>query len=141
RHGRARQRGCRRLADERTECGAHRASAELPRVRHLCDLGLRRAFGLPRLDGIGPGRRALAACRLAGLAREWCRMSTAAKSLPKKPRGLRQSMSGLHIWTGLLVGWLLYSMFLTGTVAYFRRSEEHTSELQSRENLVCRLLL
>src|SRR5436309_1175224 len=25
--------------------------------------------------------------------------------------------------------------------AYFRRSEEHTSELQSRENLVCRLLL
>src|SRR5690606_17829926 len=26
-------------------------------------------------------------------------------------------------------------------VASFRRSEEHTSELQSRENLVCRLLL
>src|SRR5215475_15340073 len=25
--------------------------------------------------------------------------------------------------------------------AIFRRSEEHTSELQSRENLVCRLLL
>src|SRR5690606_27931574 len=25
--------------------------------------------------------------------------------------------------------------------SYFRRSEEHTSELQSRENLVCRLLL
>src|SRR5436309_15961200 len=25
--------------------------------------------------------------------------------------------------------------------AYFARSEEHTSELQSRENLVCRLLL
>src|SRR5690606_39709023 len=24
---------------------------------------------------------------------------------------------------------------------YYRRSEEHTSELQSRENLVCRLLL
>ncbi|MBV7486276.1 PepSY domain-containing protein [Bordetella sp. BOR01] len=29
-------------------------------------------------------------------------------------------MSDLHIWTGLLVGWLLYAMFLTGTVAYFR---------------------
>src|SRR5690606_40789522 len=27
------------------------------------------------------------------------------------------------------------------TTLYFRRSEEHTSELQSRENLVCRLLL
>src|SRR5690606_40495211 len=25
--------------------------------------------------------------------------------------------------------------------SFFRRSEEHTSELQSRENLVCRLLL
>src|SRR5690606_41273655 len=28
-----------------------------------------------------------------------------------------------------------------GLIAYFERSEEHTSELQSRENLVCRLLL
>src|SRR5690606_13167351 len=28
-----------------------------------------------------------------------------------------------------------------GNVAHFMRSEEHTSELQSRENLVCRLLL
>src|SRR5215475_15813425 len=28
-----------------------------------------------------------------------------------------------------------------GLVDYGRRSEEHTSELQSRENLVCRLLL
>lgn len=37
-----------------------------------------------------------------------------------RPRGLRQSMSGLHIWTGLLLGWLLYAMFLTGTVSFFR---------------------
>ncbi|TSH89468.1 PepSY domain-containing protein [Verticiella sediminum] len=29
-------------------------------------------------------------------------------------------MSDLHIWTGLLLGWILYAMFLTGTVAYFR---------------------
>src|SRR5690606_39840092 len=28
-----------------------------------------------------------------------------------------------------------------GHVLHFKRSEEHTSELQSRENLVCRLLL
>src|SRR5690606_40885814 len=28
-----------------------------------------------------------------------------------------------------------------GNTYYFNRSEEHTSELQSRENLVCRLLL
>lgn len=35
-------------------------------------------------------------------------------------RGLRQSMSGLHTWTGLLLGWVLYAMFLTGTVSYFK---------------------
>lgn len=37
-----------------------------------------------------------------------------------RPRGIRQTMSDLHIWTGLLVGWILYAMFLTGTVSYFR---------------------
>jgi uncharacterized iron-regulated membrane protein len=35
-------------------------------------------------------------------------------------RGIRQSMSDLHTWTGLLLGWILYAMFLTGTVAYFK---------------------
>lgn len=37
-----------------------------------------------------------------------------------KVPGIRQTMSDLHIWTGLLVGWVLYAMFLTGTVSYFR---------------------
>ena len=47
--------------------------------------------------------------------------NTAAKA-PKasKPQGVRQIMSNVHIWTGLLVGWILYAMFLTGTVSYFR---------------------
>ncbi|MDQ2105715.1 PepSY-associated TM helix domain-containing protein [Azospirillum isscasi] len=35
-------------------------------------------------------------------------------------RGLRQSMSDLHSWVGLLLGWVLYAMFLTGTVSYFK---------------------
>ncbi|WP_407713751.1 PepSY-associated TM helix domain-containing protein [Comamonas testosteroni] len=35
-------------------------------------------------------------------------------------RGIRQSMAILHTWTGLLLGWILFSMFLTGTVSYFR---------------------
>ena len=30
----------------------------------------------------------------------------------------RQSMSWLHTWTGLLVGWVLYFVFLTGTFGY-----------------------
>ncbi len=42
-----------------------------------------------------------------------------AKAAPQ-PRGIRQTMSDLHIWAGLLVGWLLYAMFLTGTVSYFK---------------------
>ncbi|MDP3692697.1 PepSY domain-containing protein [Bradyrhizobium sp.] len=29
-------------------------------------------------------------------------------------------MSSLHTWTGLLLGWILYAMFLTGTVSYFK---------------------
>lgn len=41
---------------------------------------------------------------------------------PGKPqnRGIRQSMSDLHTWAGLLAGWILYAMFLTGTVSYFK---------------------
>ncbi|KAF1026293.1 MAG: hypothetical protein GAK40_01270 [Burkholderia plantarii] len=35
-------------------------------------------------------------------------------------RGVRQSMSDLHTWAGLLCGWILYAMFLTGTVSYFK---------------------
>ncbi|AVT80705.1 PepSY-associated TM helix domain-containing protein [Rhodopseudomonas palustris] len=29
-------------------------------------------------------------------------------------------MSDLHTWTGLLLGWVLYAMFLTGTVSFFK---------------------
>ncbi|ATQ41888.1 PepSY-associated TM helix domain-containing protein [Caulobacter mirabilis] len=32
----------------------------------------------------------------------------------------RQSMAWLHTWTGLLVGWVLFAMFTTGTATYFR---------------------
>src|SRR5690606_3999090 len=44
--------------------------------------------------------------------------------------------------TGLQVPiWLLGSSTFSAQLAAMLRSEEHTSELQSRENLVCRLLL
>lgn len=33
--------------------------------------------------------------------------------------GFRQSMAWLHTWTGILVSWLLYFIFVTGTVGYF----------------------
>src|SRR5690606_35408822 len=36
-----------------------------------------------------------------------------------KKEGLRQSMSWLHTWTGIVLGWLLYAVFFTGTLSYF----------------------
>lgn len=34
--------------------------------------------------------------------------------------GLRQAMAWLHTWLGLIFGWLLFAIFLTGTLSYFR---------------------
>lgn len=33
----------------------------------------------------------------------------------------RQSMAWLHTWSGLIVGWLLFAIFLTGTVSFYRQ--------------------
>ena len=33
---------------------------------------------------------------------------------------LRRSMAEFHTWTGLLLGWLMFAMFTTGTSAYFQ---------------------
>jgi uncharacterized iron-regulated membrane protein len=35
-------------------------------------------------------------------------------------KNLRLSMAWLHTWAGLVVGWLLFATFLTGTTSYFR---------------------
>ncbi|WP_164885320.1 PepSY-associated TM helix domain-containing protein [Geovibrio thiophilus] len=32
----------------------------------------------------------------------------------------RQSISWLHTWSGLIIGWLLFAIFFTGTYSYFR---------------------
>ena len=34
--------------------------------------------------------------------------------------GFRQAMAWLHTWTGLIFGWLLFAIFLTGTLSYFK---------------------
>ncbi|MBY4898937.1 PepSY domain-containing protein [Cupriavidus sp. AU9028] len=47
-------------------------------------------------------------------------MAADRDAAPPKARGIRQTMSDLHTWAGLLVGWFLYAMFLTGTVSYFK---------------------
>ena len=33
--------------------------------------------------------------------------------------GFRQCMAWLHTWTGLVVGWVLFFVFVTGTAGYF----------------------
>lgn len=38
-----------------------------------------------------------------------------------KALGFRQANSWLHTWSGLLLGWLLFAVFLTGTLSYFRQ--------------------
>lgn len=38
---------------------------------------------------------------------------------------LRQSMAWLHGWSGVLVGWILYAVFVTGTLSYFRQEISH----------------
>lgn len=34
--------------------------------------------------------------------------------------GFRQSMAWLHAWSGLVVGWVLFAVFVTGTASYYR---------------------
>jgi len=35
-------------------------------------------------------------------------------------QGLRQSMAWLHAWSGLVVGWVLFAVFVTGTASYYK---------------------
>lgn len=51
-----------------------------------------------------------------------------------KALGFRQANAWLHTWTGLLLGWLLYAVFLTGTLSFFQeeisfwmKPEQHAS--------------
>ena len=37
-----------------------------------------------------------------------------------KQEGPRQSMSWLHTWASLILGWLVYAIFLTGTLSFFQ---------------------
>ncbi|WP_263262662.1 PepSY-associated TM helix domain-containing protein [Pseudomonas sp. RIT-PI-S] len=39
--------------------------------------------------------------------------------------GFRQAMAWLHTWLGLTFGWLLFAMFLSGTLSYFKEELNH----------------
>jgi len=42
--------------------------------------------------------------------------------------GFRQAMAWLHTWTGLIFGWLLFAIFLTGTMSYFKEEINHWAQ-------------
>lgn len=55
-------------------------------------------------------------------------------------QGFRQSMAWLHTWSGLLLAWLLFAIFVTGTLAFFRseitlwmQPETHLSQAGSQQ--------
>lgn len=35
--------------------------------------------------------------------------------------GLRQAMAWLHTWSGLVLGWLMFAIFLTGSLSFYRQ--------------------
>lgn len=39
---------------------------------------------------------------------------------PNDREGFRQAMSWLHTWAGLVLGWLLFAIFFTGTLSFFK---------------------
>lgn len=45
--------------------------------------------------------------------------------------GFRQAMAWLHTWTGLIFGWLLFAIFLTGTMSYFKEEIIHWAHFMS----------
>src|SRR2546429_4186995 len=59
---------------------------------------------------------------------------------PARPAALHQGVRRLSRWR-LAVGVLLFAALAPLSLVALPRSEEHTSELQSRLHLVCRLLL
>ena len=65
-----------------------------------------------------------------------------------KALGFRQANAWLHTWAGLLLGWLLYAVFLTGTLSFFQeeitfwmKPEQHaaTPDNQTPQRLAQRM--
>ncbi|PVY92646.1 putative iron-regulated membrane protein [Acidovorax sp. 99] len=65
-----------------------------------------------------PAERAPAATA-ANTASEAARSAKKPKA-PNDREGFRQAMSWLHTWAGLILGWLLFAIFLTGTLSFFK---------------------
>src|SRR5690606_6178267 len=121
--GRPDQRCCTGVADCPLRSGSGRHAGQFHCLHGGHHLGVCRGFapsclGRPGVGGHatgGGGRSGMVAMKTRS-GKQLVQSTTAAAG----GRSLRQTMSDLHIWTGLLAGWVLYAMFLTGTVSYFR---------------------
>src|SRR5205085_12038860 len=96
-----------------------------PRPPHIYTLSLHDA--LPICIGQGAGRHVVGVAVLPIRGKE--------PAGPQTPQGSRQQPAGFQVGRQRTVG---KAQVLPAVDA---RSEEHTSELQSQSNLVCRLLL
>ena len=88
-------------------------------LRRRRDLGVCGSQCAKGLGGIADRGCAAVAARVVGFLTKGKRVSVDNDERVAGP-GIRQSMSSLHTWAGLLLGWVLYAMFLTGTVPYFK---------------------
>ncbi|WP_277668194.1 PepSY domain-containing protein [Novosphingobium lindaniclasticum] len=50
----------------------------------------------------------------------------------------RQSQSFLHTWSGLLLGWVLFVIFMAGTIAFWREGLNRAKQSPGRQELVHR---
>ncbi len=51
-------------------------------------------------------------------------------------KNIRQSMAWLHSWTGLLLGWILFAIFIMGTASYYRHEINLWMQPQLVQNTV-----
>src|SRR5260370_15914474 len=79
------------------------------------------------------------ASRRARATRALTRVSCPTWQCPSGPPEMEEAMTRPFVW--FLTGLIMLGVASTASAAAQDRSEEHTSELQSHLNLVCRLLL
>src|SRR5690606_2153643 len=86
------------------------------RRRHVCLCGLpgHRRLVFP------PGQRAPGLHGRDGLVRPPRHRRAGVAEHALMTRTFRTSMTALHTWCGLMLGWLLYAIFITGTASYYR---------------------
>src|SRR5690554_7155762 len=68
-------------------------------------------------------------------------LTTVLWAMPVKPTKNKVQIDKMNLFILLVKIFMISLLFKTSAKLHYLRSEEHTSELQSRPHLVCRLLL